>query len=274
MARWMSRRRAEDILAGRAGPDDPVARVISAAQATPEPLELAGLDAAVAAFGSAADSTTEPVSAPRATPTEHRVGTWLTGISTAVKIAIAVLLAAIAAAVAVLTAHRGRPPAAPPPPPVTSVHSVHRTPSLGSATSPGTPTGKASGGPSSGVPSTTSTPPSPSSGTTGATGAQSSGPESGSPHPSRAEVRQLCREWLAADVSARQSAKYLPLIAAAGGSGHVSAYCTGLLGGVATTPPPTRASAPTTARPLSVPHAPPTRPPSRLPTKPSVQPSR
>ena len=274
MARWMTRRQAEDILAGRAAPDDPVARVISAAQAMPEPQEVAGLDAAVAAFGSAADGTTEPVSAPRATPSGHRVGSWLTGISTAVKIAIAVLLAAIAAAVAVLTAHRGRPPTTPPPPPVTSLHSVQPTPSPGSATSPGTPSGSASGGPSSGVPSSTSTGPSSTSGTTASAGSQSSGPESGSPHPSRAEVRQLCREWLAADVSARQSARYLPLIAAAGGSGHVSVYCTALLGGVPTTPPPTHASAPTTATPLSVPHAPPTRPASRLPTEPSVQPSR
>jgi hypothetical protein len=220
--RSMRRSRAEAILDGRADPNDPVARVVGAAQAAEED-EPAGLDAAVAAFTSAgiatgAASAGDTISAPTP-PRGAALRTVLAG--SAVRKIIAVVVAALVAAagavaVVAIVGHRSGPGPAP------STSASH------SATA-------------SSVPPRSSPAPSSPAGRRSSTAGPPGGTAS---RPAPAALRDLCRTWLAGPSARIHSPKFRVLIDVAGGVSRVAPYCHSLLnalpGSGANLPSPSR----------------------------------
>lgn len=219
--RSMRRSQAEAILDGRADPNDPVARVVGAAQAAEED-EPAGLDAAVAAFTSAgiatgAASAGDTISAPTA-PRGSALRTVLAGSAARkiIAVVVAALVAAGTVAVVAIVGHRSGPGPAP------STSASH------SATA-------------SSVPPRSSPAPSSPAGRRSSTAGPPGGTAS---RPAPAALRDLCRIWLAGPSARIHSPKFRVLIDVAGGVSRVDRYCHSLLnalpGSGANLPSPSR----------------------------------
>jgi hypothetical protein len=204
--RSVGRRRAEDILDGRADPNDPVGRVIAAAQNPPQADEIAGLDVAAAALtaSTAASTSAAPAGEQLSAPTAHGATlTTLVAGTTARKIIAAAAVAAVAGATAVAITVGGRSSPAPGP----STTTGHTSPVSSSAPH---------SNPSKSAASTAQ--------------ASTSGSSSGAGNGARDRaLRDLCRTWLSASADVRaHNPKFRILIKAAGAT-KVDPYCAGLL---------------------------------------------
>ncbi|GIJ76830.1 hypothetical protein SAMN05443287_104381 [Micromonospora phaseoli] len=218
------------------GPPNPLAGLLRAAAAPPRERELAGEEAALAAFRAARQGS--PVASPGARSPRRRI--------TAGAVAWIAALAATATAGAALAASGlDRPEQPPAPRPAATSPSAPSTDPSAPTSTPGDDgrTGDPAGEPTD-RPSTD-----PSGGSTSGTPAPATPSPSGSPLPdteasgyvgpgnsaSTTDRTGLCRAYLAKSERQRERAlrtsAFAELVAEAGGTEHVEAYCRDLLAG-------------------------------------------